>query len=157
MTSKLNDLELPGGLDHSKMQKLLGYNLAQASIPSSKVFQRLIGRPLGLSQVEFSILVLLSSNPGCTGKQLCDSLGTSAARMSLLLDRLAGRMWIEKTQSGLDKRLQYLELTPAGEELVHKSFGLASSMEVDVLSHLTKIEQVLLTELLIKVAAQRKL
>lgn len=156
MTAKTADLELPGGLDHSRMQNLLGYNIAQASIPSSKVFQRSIGRPFEISQVEFTILVLLHSNPGATGKQLCESLGAPAARMSLLLDRLSGRGWIVKTQSGQDKRLQHLQLSAEGEALVLKSLDVASTMENDLLSHLTKIEQVVLMELLRKVAARRK-
>lgn len=156
MTAKTDNLELPGGLDHSRMQTLLGYNIAQASIPSSKVFQRAIGRPFGISQVEFTILVLLSSNPGATGKQLCASLGTTAARMSLLLDRLAERGWIVKTQSGQDKRLQHLQLKPEGDALVRKTLHVAATMENDLLRHLTKVEQAVLMELLRKVAAQRK-
>ena len=32
------DANLPGHLDHGRMRKLLGYNLAQAAIPSFKIF-----------------------------------------------------------------------------------------------------------------------
>ncbi|MCS7100202.1 MAG: hypothetical protein NZL99_00750, partial [Burkholderiaceae bacterium] len=48
-------------LDEGAMQRLLGYNLAQAAIPTSRIFRLRIG-PLGLTQVEFTVLILLLTN-----------------------------------------------------------------------------------------------
>ncbi|MEJ2676410.1 MAG: hypothetical protein P8011_14705 [Acidihalobacter sp.] len=48
------------GLDQSCLQHVLGYQLAQAEIPTSKIFARSIGKPLGLRPVEFTILLLLA-------------------------------------------------------------------------------------------------
>lgn len=156
MTGNADDHELPGGLDHSRMQTLLGYNLAQASIPTLKVFERHIGKPLGVTQVEYTVLVLIDSNPDVTGKQLCASLSTAAARMSLILDRLAERDLVAKKQGDDDKRVQHLRLTKSGKAFVEKAQGIAATMENDLLRPLTGVEKAVLMELLRKVAAQRK-
>lgn len=155
MSSRNADFDLPGRLDHSQMQKLLGYNIAQASIPTSRIFQQSLGGPLGVSQIEYTILVLIHSNPGATGKQLCQSLDTTAARMSLLLDRMADRGWMTKAQSTDDKRSFHLNLTAAGTQFVSRALEVAEGMERDLLAHLTKAEQAILMELLRKVANQR--
>ncbi|MBO9513005.1 MAG: MarR family transcriptional regulator [Variovorax sp.] len=153
MTGHDHDPALPGGLDHSKLLVLLGYNLAQASIPTGKIFQTRIGKPLALTQVEFSVLLLIHSNPGVTGKQLCQSLATAAARMSLVLDRLMGRGLIDKEQSGTDKRVQHLRLSKAGQRLADKALAIAGTMETDLLRRLSKGEQAMLMEMLLKIAS----
>jgi DNA-binding MarR family transcriptional regulator len=154
--TKTADVDLPGGLNHERMHTLLGYNLAQACIPSFKVFEKYIGKPLEVTQVEYTVLVLIDSNPDATSKQLCQSLGTAAARMSLIIDRLADRKYLTKTQSLVDKRVQHLRLTRSGKAFVDKAEGIAASMENELLRHLTKVEQAVLMELLRKVAVHRK-
>lgn len=156
MSAKSVSHELPGGLDHGLMQTLLGYNMAQASIPTGRVFDANIGKPLGLSQVEYTTLVLIRSNPEVTGKKLCLALNHAAARMSLILDRLSERGLVARTQSGEDKRVQNLRLTRQGASLVEKALAIAASMEDDLLRCLTKVEKAVLLELLQKVASQRK-
>jgi len=144
--------EIPGGLDHSKLLTLLGYNLAQASVPTLRIFVSNIGKPFKVTQVEFSILVLIHSNPGATSKQLCQALASSAARMSLLLDRLSERDLIAREQSDVDKRFQHLRLSKSGEQLVGKALDIASTMETDLLNSLSRGERLVLMELLWKIA-----
>lgn len=139
-------------MDHSKLLALLGYNLAQASVPTLRIFDSNIGKPLRVTQVEFSILVLIHSNPDATSKQLCQALATAPARMSLLLDRLNGRGLIARSQSEVDKRMQHLRLSKSGEAFVSKSLAIASDMEGDLLRSLSKGERVVLMELLWKIA-----
>ncbi len=159
MTSSLpQNLEtaLPGGLDHSKMMRLLGYNLAQASIPSGKVFEREIGQPLQLRQVEFSILMLLSSNSDVTQKQLSLALNVPAPNLTVILDRMEQRELLERTRSTTDRRVQYVALSRKGTALLRKAEGIAATMERDLLRHLTPAEQGILFELLKKVAIHRR-
>lgn len=147
---------IPGGLDHSKLLTLLGYNLAQASVPTNRIFDAYIGKPFRVTQVEFSILVLIHSNPDATSKQLCQAMASSAARMSLLLDRLNGRGLIAREQSEVDKRFQHLRLSKSGEQLVGKALDIACTMETDLLNGLSRGERVVLMELLWKVATASK-
>lgn len=135
---------------------LLGYNLAQASVPTLRIFDAHIGKPLRVTQVEFSILVLIHGNPDATSKQLCQALATAPARMSLLLDRLNGRGLIARVQSEMDKRVQHLRLSRSGEALVQKSLAIASTMETDLLRNLSKGERTVLMELLWKIATSAR-
>ena len=61
---------LPGGLDHGSMRGLLGYNLAQAAIPSFKIFKKRIGEPFQLRRIDFTILMLVASNPNVTQRHV---------------------------------------------------------------------------------------
>ena len=105
---------LPGHLDHSKIMKLLGYNLAQASIPTSKLFDKHIGEVFQLKRVEFSILMLLSSNPEVTAKQLSLAINFAAPHLTVILDKLEDRDLIVRTRGEKDRRVQYIKLTEAG-------------------------------------------
>jgi hypothetical protein len=85
------DGALPGHLDHGRMKKLLGYNLAQAAIPSFKIFQKRIGEPFQLRRLDFTILMLVAANPGVTQRQMSLALDVSAPRLTLVCDKLEER------------------------------------------------------------------
>jgi DNA-binding MarR family transcriptional regulator len=158
MTTAPRPLEtaLPGGLDHGKMMRLLGYNLAQASIPSNKVFQKHIGAEFKLTRVEFTTLMLLSTNVEVTSKKLTQGLGLSAPNLTVVLERLEKRGLIERRRSDSDGRVQFIELTKTGAALVKKAEARAEQMEHELLKHLTAAETAMLFELLKKVAVHRR-
>ncbi len=138
------------------MQGLLGYNLAQASIPAFSVFERSIGSPLGLRQVEFTILVLLDSNAEVTKKALSHALDIAAPNLTVILDRLEKKGLLTRTRSEDDKRAQHVHLTSKGRTLVQKADAIALVMEQELLGHFTSAEQAMLFELLQRVAVLRK-
>ena len=150
------DTAVPGGLDHGRLMRLLGYNLAQATIPSFKVYEREIGQPLKLRQVEFSILVLLASNADVTQKKLSLALNVPAPNLTVILDRMQQRELLERTRSTTDRRVQYVSLARKGSALLRRAEGAAANMEKDLLRHLSSAEQGILFELLKKVAVHRR-
>jgi len=147
---------LPGGLDHGRMQRLLGYNLAQAAIPSFKIFNKRIGEPFQLRRLEFTILMLVASNPRVTQRQMSLALDVSAPRLTVVCDKLVERELITRTRSESDRRKQYIALTRKGAALVRKADRIADSMESELLGHLTDVERTLLFQLLEKVAVHRR-
>ena len=144
------------GLDQSEMLRLLGYNIAQAAIPPYKLFESLIGLPLGLRQVEFSILTLVDTNEKVTHKRLSTALGVAAPNLTIVLDRLEQRQLVKRTRSPHDGRVQHIELTAKGRALHGKAKQIADSMENELLSHFSAGERAMLFELLQKVATQRR-
>jgi DNA-binding MarR family transcriptional regulator len=150
------DTTFPGGLDHGRMQKLLGYNLAQAAIPSFKIFDKRIGEPFQLRRLDFTILMLVAANPGVTQRQMSLALDVSAPRLTLVCDKLEERELITRTRSEDDRRKQYIALTRKGAALVKKADHVADSMERELLGHLTEGERTLLFQLLEKVAIHRR-
>ena len=146
------DKQKPPGLDQSCLQHLLGYQIARADVPTRRAFAEHIGKPLDLSPVEFSSLVLLAFNPGTTPKQLAEALAMVAPAVTVLLDRLEKRSLIERARSDSDRRAQIVSLTPTGRELALQAHALSMDMEQEVLGALSAAERAILIELLQKVA-----
>ena len=150
------DAALPGGLDHGRMRGLLGYNLAQAAIPSLKIFNKRIGEPFELRRIDFTILMLVASNPHVTQRQMSLALDVSAPRLTLVCDKLVERGLITRTRSEEDRRKQTIALTRKGAALVKKAERIADGMESELLGHLSEGERTQLFQLLEKVARHRR-
>jgi DNA-binding MarR family transcriptional regulator len=138
-------------LDQSRLEHLVGYAASRASLELRKVFASNIG-PLGLKVVEFSILMLVASNPQVNQKQLGRTLDVSAPNMAVILDRMAARGWVERVRSQQDRRVHEIHLTAAGRELVQRAGRIAEVMEEPALAMLSPAERALLIELLMKIA-----
>ena len=136
------------------MLKLLGYNLAQASIPTNHAFRKHIA-PLGLTQVEFTVLTLLATNTSVTQLQLGRALGAAPSNLTNLLGRLEAKQLIRRRRSSFDARAQTIALTRSGAALAKRAAGLADGMEENLLRHLSDGERHILFELLQKVARFR--
>ncbi len=144
-------------VDQSSLQHLLGYHMARADIPAKAAYYKYIGEPLKLRHVEFTILMLVKSNPAVTQKQLSQTLAVTAPNITILLDRLVDKGWIERVRSESDRRVQHIYLTAAGAELAEQSHKLSLSCEAEMLKHLSQGERVMLLELLDKVARHRRI
>lgn len=140
-----------GELDQSRLVHLVGYAASRASIELKKVFSRSLG-PLELKAVEFSILVLVASNPQVNQKQLGQALDVSAPNLAVTLDRMVERGWVERVRSTQDRRAQHVHLTEKGRELTRQAEKIAATMENPALRGLSSAERALLIELLLKVA-----
>jgi DNA-binding MarR family transcriptional regulator len=149
-------LHFLGGLDHRRMQELLGYNLAQAAIPSHAIYEAAIGTPLGLRQVEFTVLVLVDSNAEVTQKSLSLALGIAAPNLTVILDRMVERGFVRRVRSETDRRAQLVQLTAKGAALTRKACAIARDMEEELLGHFSAAERAMLFELLQKVAVLRR-
>lgn len=149
-----DDAPAVAGVDASRLNHLVGYAASRASIQLRKSFARHLG-PLQLKTVEFSILVLVASNPRLNQKQLGAALDLSAPNLAVILDRLAERGLVERVRSTVDRRAQQLHLTPAGRALTARAETIAATMENDALRVLSVAERALLIELLLKVARGR--
>ncbi len=145
-----------GGLDHSLMQRLLGYNLAQAAIPAYALYEKHIGTPLKLRQVDFTILSLLSTNEDVTQKKLSEALNVASSNLTVIVERNVKRELIARVPSEQDRRSQLLQLTPAGRTLLRKAWKIAEVMEADLLANFSAAERDRLFTLLQRVAAHRQ-
>ena len=138
-------------LDQSRLTHLVGYCASRAAITMRRVFVRHLG-PLDLKVVEFSILVLVASNPQINPKRLGQALDVSAPNLAVMLDRLVERGWVERVRSTQDRRAMHIHLTPQGKALVQRAEKIAATMENPTLRVLSPAERALLIELLMKVA-----
>ncbi|WP_295529212.1 MarR family transcriptional regulator [uncultured Pseudacidovorax sp.] len=136
----------------SVITSLLGYRLAQASIPAFSVFDDAVGTPFSLRRVDFAILALLSSNAHVTLTNLCRELRSSTPRLSLVVDRLVKRGLVQRIPNDQDRRVQFLVLTAEGVAITEKALAAASKMEAELMGRLSPAERATLFRLLTRLS-----
>lgn len=144
-----------GGLAQGELHHILGYQLAQATITSSAVFQRLVGEPFELRPVEFTLLNLIGDNPGSSPARLAEALAVTAPNITMWIDRLEARGLVQRGRSATDRRAQRLDVTAAGRDLVQQTVQRLRQGEHEALAALSDGERLMLIELLHKVACCR--
>lgn len=144
-----------GHLIEAKLHHVLGYQIAQAAITTTGVFMRIVGEPLGLRPVEFTVLSLVSENPGSSQARLAQALAVTAPNITMWIDRLEERGLVQRERNEADRRAQQLDVTPEGRQLVARATQQVLDAERELLAHLSEGERMILIELLHKVACSR--
>lgn len=153
---RASELTPQGGLDEGGIHGLLGYQLAQAAIVTTEAFLRVVGKPLRLRPVEFTILQLVHENAPVTATKLAKALAITAPGVTLWLDRLEQRGLLQRERDETDRRAQNVLATRKGAELVVAATERLLQADRDILQHLSVGERHMLLELLHKVARSRK-
>ena len=143
-----------GRLEEARLQSVVGYQLAQATIVTQAIFVTTAGEPFGLRPVEYTVLTLIAENPGGSLAQLARALAVTAPNITVMVDRLEARGLVARQQSESDRRTQVLHTTAKGAELVRKATERIIEAEKEALP-LTAGERAMLLELLHKVACAR--
>lgn len=106
------------------MQIQAGENLGPLITDLSRTWrtrldQRL--KPLGMSQVQWRVLLLLARLPGTpVQRELAELIGIEGPTLVHLLDRMARRGWIVRRASATDRRCKTVHLTPKARRVVQK-------------------------------------
>lgn len=137
-------------VDTSFLESLLGYNARRASLAVIEVFLERMA-PYGLRPVDFSVLSLVSHNPGITSRQLCTALGILPPNLVGMVNGLEKRELVLRKPHPLDGRAMGLHLTGTGQKLMRDAEQTAAALESEVASRLTPSEQRTLLRLLKKV------
>jgi DNA-binding MarR family transcriptional regulator len=141
-------------MEEARLQKVLGYQLAQATIVTDAIFLEQVGKPFNLRPVEYTVLTLIAENPGGSLVRLARALSVTPPNISTMVDRLEGKGLIARQASEEDRRAQVLHVTAKGADLVRKATQRILDAEGSSLP-LSAGEQAILTELLHKVALAR--
>ncbi|WP_448677624.1 MarR family winged helix-turn-helix transcriptional regulator [Delftia acidovorans] len=127
-------------VDQSRLQRFLGYRLTRAEIHIHKLFARRVAE-LDLKPSEFSILVLIHSNPGIYLRQLGEALDISPSNLVPVVERLVQRGLIGRQPDPRDRRLQQLHMTAEGSALQARAEGVVVQLEDELEQLLTSTEQ----------------
>jgi DNA-binding MarR family transcriptional regulator len=142
-------------VDTGYLEGLLGYNARRAALSVIEVFMERMS-VYDLRPVDFSVLSLITHNPGITSRQLCTTLGILPPNLVGMIGNLEKRELIERVPHPRDGRAMGLHLTNAGEKLMRDAERTAAQLESDVASALTPTELKTLLRLLKKVYLHRK-
>ena len=105
----------------------------------------------GMRQVDFSVMSLITHNPGITSSQLCAALSIQPPNLVAMINALERRELIVRKPHPSDGRAVGLHLTAAGQTLMHDAERTAQELELDATAHLTATERKTLIRLLQKV------
>ena len=137
-------------VDTSYLEGLIGYNARRAALAVIEVFMQRMGI-YDLRPVDFSVLSLVTHNPGITSRQLCTTLGILPPNLVGMINALEKRALIMRKPHPTDGRAMGLHLTPSGRKLVRDAERTAAELEAQAASRLSATESKTLIRLLKKI------
>lgn len=144
-----------GKLNEASLHGLVGYQLAQAAITTTAVFEQLANEVQSVRPVEFTLLCLIAENPMVSSARLAKALAVTKPNITMWVDRLESRGLVARRQSDTDKRSIELKVTRAGSKLAKTVRQGLLHREAMALRTLSAAEKGILLELLHRVASSR--
>ena len=137
-------------VDASFLETLVGYNARRAALAIIGEFLTQMA-PYGLRPVDFSVLSLITHNPGITSRQLCTALGLQPSNLVAMINALEKRELIARLPHPRDGRAMGLHVNAKGRELMQNAEKTAARLEADATARLTPAENKTLIRLLKKI------
>nr|WP_319566471.1 MarR family winged helix-turn-helix transcriptional regulator [uncultured Rhodoferax sp.] len=132
------------------LETLVGYNARRAALVIISEFMERMAI-YDLRTVDFSVLSLITHNPGITSRQLCNTLGIQAPNLVGMVNTLEKRDLIKRLQHPHDGRAMGLYLTEVGEKMMRNAEKTAVQLEQQATSKLSVEERKTLMKLLKKI------
>lgn len=142
-------------LEEGALGQVVGYQLAQLTVLTNRVFAEVAGSAFDLRPVEFTVLALVDRNPDLAASQLSRALALAPPNIKLWIDRLERRGLVERSPHATDRRVLRIRTTPAGARLAREATARIAQAERACLSTLSAGEYTILLELLHKAAQGR--
>ncbi|WP_395687016.1 MarR family winged helix-turn-helix transcriptional regulator [Caenimonas koreensis] len=137
-------------IDTSYLEGLIGYNARRAALAVIEIFlQRM--KVYKLRPVDFSVLSLITHNPGITSRQLCTTLGILPPNLVGMVNALEKRGLIERQPHPRDGRAVGLHLSASGTKLMRDAEKTAAELEAQAAARLSPSETKTLIRLLQKI------
>ncbi len=136
-------------VDTSYLEGLVGYNARRAALAVMDVFLQRMS-VFDLRPVDFSVLSLITHNPGITSRQLCTALGILPPNLVPLINSLEKRELIQRQPHPRDGRALGLHVTATGQKLIRDAERIAVELEAEVARPLSAGELKTLIRLLKK-------
>lgn len=106
-------VESANGIDMGILPSLMGYMLRQGQLCVYHDFFETLAAE-GIRPPQFSILEVVSKNPGIRPSDVAAAIGVKRANLVPLLSALEQNNWIERSAAPTDRRAQSLHLTATG-------------------------------------------
>ena len=137
-------------VDTHYLESLLGYNARRAALTIIEVFLQRMA-VYDLRPVDFSVLSLITHNPGITSKQLSSSLNILPPNLVAMVNGLEKKDMISRRPHPHDGRAMGLHLTDSGLEIMRNAEKTAAELEISSTPNLSTPERKTLLKLLKKV------
>lgn len=137
-------------VDTSFLENLVGYNSRRAALVIIEIFLERMA-VYGLKPVDFSVLSLITHNPGITSRQLCTALNIQPPNLVGMVRVLEKRDLVERHPHPHDGRAMGLHLTASGKRLMKEAERTAAELEANATAGLSSAERKTLIRLLQKI------
>ncbi len=137
-------------VDAGFLESLVGYNARRvALVVIDQFIQRMA--VFDLRTVDFSVLSLITHNPGITSRQVCTNLSILAPNLVAMINSLEKKKLIVRQPHPLDGRAMGLHLTAKGQKLMTEAEKAVNQLELDATNRLTAAERKTLLAMLKRV------
>ncbi len=137
-------------IDTSYLETLLGYNARRAALVIIELFLKRMA-VYDLRPVDFSVLSLITHNPGISSRQLCSELNILPPNLVGMINTLEKRELILRLPHPSDGRVIGLHLSDVGSKLMKDAEQTAQELEDEAASKLSASERKTLMRLLQKI------
>jgi DNA-binding MarR family transcriptional regulator len=137
-------------IDTSYLESLLGYNARRAAVEIIGLFLKRMA-VYDLRPVDFSVLSLITHNPGISSRQLCTALNILPPNLVGMINTLEKRELIVRKPHPSDGRIVGLHLSDVGSKVMKDAEQTAKVLEDEAASKLTATERKTLMRLLQKI------
>ena len=134
------------------LKAFLPYLLNQAAEVSSLEFQHVYKDRYGLLRTDWRVLFHLGLAGRMTAGEICTVSKTHKTKISRAVQRLADRRFLSRSRDTQDRRLEHLELTPAGQAAYNDLRNVAETYDATLAAQLTDAEVTVLRRALSKLA-----
>lgn len=149
-----HELGLPNPISDSAHEAIMNIVLTGESL--AKEGQRIF-RPLGLTDSQFNVLIILkhqAGEEGITQTELGQRLLVNRSNVTGLVDRMEEAGWLRRTSVEGDRRVNRVQLTQVGQNLLERAEETYYARIQEVMGSLSKKDLFTLCALLEKVRAQ---
>jgi DNA-binding MarR family transcriptional regulator len=120
------------GDDDFDLQDFLPYLLNQAAEESSLAFQQIYKDRYGMLRTEWRVLFHLGLYGRMTAREIGRMSKMHKTKISRAVAKLAERRFLTRRRDVDDRRLEYLELTAAGQRAYRDLRGVAMAYDADL-------------------------
>jgi DNA-binding MarR family transcriptional regulator len=115
--------------DNFDLQDFLPYLLNQAAEESSMAFQQVYKGRYGMLRTEWRVLFHLGNYGQMTAKEIGLRAKIHKTKISRAVRKLEQRRFLTRTKDGQDRRVEHLNLTPAGQTAYRDLHAVANTYD----------------------------
>lgn len=129
----------------------IGYLLRQAHAAHKIRMERAL-QDMGLTLPQFSVLTMLAAYPRASGAELARLSLLTPQTMSVIVGNLERAEMVSRRPHEVHGRIQIIEITDAGRELLARCKAAVRSVETALLSGVTQADEMAVRRWLVQIA-----
>ncbi len=123
-----------------RLERFLPYRLNRATAVASKQFSRIYRDEFGLTVPEWRVLATLNALGTASAKEIGRDSAMHKTKVSRAVASLQQRRWVTRETDDLDRRIEHLSLTAAGQSAFRRLAPKMLAFEEQIMARLSPQE-----------------